>query len=83
MKANKTKHLVLGDAVASSHKHVLEAVSDFEFDREENSIMFLLAAMGILTHDEHDRMVFSAGRFYRYNQVEFNPMDGRVTRVFD
>jgi hypothetical protein len=43
----------------------------------------MLKNMGILTHDEHDRMVFEPGDYKSYNQVEFNPFDGTVNRVFD
>jgi len=39
--------------------------------------------MGILTHDEHDKMVFPKGNYKSYNQVEFNPFDNTVQRVFD
>ncbi len=40
-------------------------------------------ALGVLTHDEHAKMVFEKGRYRSYNQVEFNPFDETVNRVFD
>lgn len=84
MYTQKAKRLVLGEGEAIGHKHVLESGSGIEFDKTGQSIRFLLHGMGILTHDEHDRMVFERGeRLRSYNQVEFNPMDNTVNRVFD
>jgi hypothetical protein len=54
-----------------------------EYNETPNSITFMLADMGILTHDEHDKMVFPKGKYRSYNQVEFNPFDNTVQRVFD
>jgi len=42
-----------------------------------------LKSVGVLTHDEHDRMVLEAGKYRSFNQVEFNPFDQTVSRVFD
>jgi len=79
----KAKRLVLGEGETIGHKHVLESNSDIEFTRSNDSISIMLESMGILTHDEHDRIVLHKGKFRSYNQVEFNPMDGTVNRVFD
>jgi hypothetical protein len=79
----KTKRIVLGEGETIGHKHVLESTADIEVDKTTDSIRFMLKRMGILTHDEHDRIVLKAGRFRSYNQVEFNPMDNTVNRVFD
>jgi hypothetical protein len=43
----------------------------------------MLKDLGVLTHDEHAKMVFEAGKYRSYNQVEFNPFDQTVNRVFD
>lgn len=83
MYANNTKRLVLGEGEAIGHKHVLESSKGISYERKGDSIRILLTGLGVLTHDEHDRIVFERGRHRSYNQVEFNPMDGTVNRVFD
>ena len=88
MDKKTTKRLVLGegegfDAQGVIKKHVLVSDSEIEYDHTLNSIKMMLAELGVLTHDEHDRMVFTPGKYRSYNQVEFNPMDGTVSRVFD
>lgn len=80
---NKAKRIVLGEGEIVGHKHILESDKDIEFTQTEDSITFMLNAMGILTHDEHDRMVFEPGEYRSYNQVELNPFDNTVSRVFD
>jgi hypothetical protein len=62
---------------------VLVSDSDIDYVEDQQGINFMLKNMGILTHDEHDRMVFEPGDYKSYNQVEFNPFDGTVNRVFD
>jgi hypothetical protein len=79
----KAKRIVLGEGEIIGHKHILESSKDIEFEQTAESITFMLKDMGILTHDEHDRMVFPAGQYKSYNQVEFNPFDQTVQRVFD
>lgn len=83
MSQEKTKRLVLGEGEMIGHKHVLESKNDIAYERSQDSITFMLNAMGILTHDEHDRMVFGPGKYHSYNQVEWNPFDSTVNRVFD
>ena len=80
---NKAKRIVLGEGEIVGHKHILESKTDIEFVNNGDSIDFMLNSMGILTHDEHDRMVFQPGEYRSYNQVEFNPFDGTINRVFD
>jgi len=80
---NKAKRLVLGEGETIGHKHVLESSKDISYEKPDDSIRLFLSGMGILTHDEHDRIVLDLGRYRSYNQVEFNPMDGTVNRVFD
>lgn len=80
---NKAKRIVLGEGEIVGHKHILESDKNIEFTQTAESITFMLNAMGILTHDEHDRMVFEPGEYKSYNQVELNPFDNTVSRVFD
>lgn len=79
----KTKRLVLGEGEVIGHKHVLESETNISYEQTQQGITFMLNSMGILTHDEHDRMVFTPGTYRSYNQVEFNPFDQTVQRVFD
>ena len=84
MKTQKSKRLVLGDGEAFGHKHVLQSDADMEYETLNESLRILLKGTGVLTHDEHDRMVFQTGeRLRSYHQVEFTPMDNTVNRVFD
>lgn len=86
-KAQTAKRLCLGEGehVVNNQmlKHVLQSKSDIEYETTPDSIKFMLNEMGVLTHDEHDRMVFEKGTYHSYNQVEFNPLDQTVSRVFD
>ena len=79
----KAKRIVLGEGEIIGHKHILESKADIEHRQDENGITFMLNSMGILTHDEHARMVFTPGKYRSYNQVEFYPFDNTVNRVFD
>lgn len=83
MYTQQSRRLVLGEGETIGHKHVLKSNAAIEYSKENDSIRFMLNGLGILTHDEHDRMVLNKGRYRSYNQVEFNPMDGTVNRVFD
>ena len=83
MKTNKSKRLVLGEGETIGHKHVLESKKEFAYSRATDSLSIMLADMGVLTHDEHDRIVLPAGKFRSYHQVEFNPMNNRINRIFD
>jgi hypothetical protein len=84
----KNKRLILGqgegrDATGAIKKHVLDSKSNIEYDTTTDSITFMLNDMGILTHDEHDKMIFPKGKYRSYNQVEFNPFNNTIERVFD
>lgn len=83
MSKKKAKRIVLGEGEIIGHKHILECEENITYDDKDESITFMLNSMGILTHDEHDRMVFEPGKYRSYNQVEFNPFDQTVQRVFD
>ena len=83
-----TKRLILGegegrDAQGQIKKHVLDSSATIEYEIDDRGISFMLKSMGILTHDEHAKMVFPKGNYRSYNQVEFNPFDNSVNRVFD
>lgn len=80
---NKAKRIVLGEGEIIGHKHILESTSELEYEQLGNTLSFELKALGILTHDEHARMLFSPGKYRSYHQVEFNPFDQTVSRVFD
>lgn len=79
----KAKRIVLGEGEIVGHKHILESDENISFEESTNSITFMLNSLGVLTHDEHDRMVFEPGIYRSYNQVEFNPFDQTIQRVFD
>jgi hypothetical protein len=79
----KAKRIVLGEGEVAGHKHILESDTNINYNDSGETITFMLNSMGILTHDEHDRMVFEPGNYRSYNQVEFNPFDQTVQRVFD
>lgn len=83
MKSKKAKKICLGEGEVIGHKHVLSSKSNITYSVDGQGISFMLAGLGVLTHDEHDRMVFEAGKYRSYNQVEFNPMDRSVSRVWD
>lgn len=84
MEQKKVKRLVLGEGEAIGHKHVLESASGMDYRKTNAHLRIWLKDMGILTHDEHDRMVFESGATLRsYNQVELNPMDNSIDSVFD
>jgi hypothetical protein len=88
MQKKTSKVLVLGqgegrDATGEIKKHVLASNSGIQYEQHRESIDFELKALGVLTHDEHAKMVFEAGQYRSYNQVEFNPFDQTVQRVFD
>ena len=79
----KAKRIVLGEGEIIGHKHILESNVDIEYQENAQSIDFMLKGLGVLTHDEHAKMVFNKGSYRSYNQVEFNPFDQTVNRVFD
>lgn len=79
----KAKKIVLGEGEIVGHKHILESKSDIEWEETNNALQFELKSMGILSHDEHAKMVFGPGQYVSYNQVEFDPFTGDVVRVYD
>lgn len=83
METNQTRKITLSEGETLGHKHVLESGSSFDYTIEADVLRFILKDTGLLTHDEHDRMVLAPGKFRRYHQFEFNPMDNSIGRVFD
>lgn len=89
MERQRTKMLVLGageglDINGQLKKHILRSASDISYEQGQDAIRFMLGELGVLVHDEHDRIVFTPGnRLHSYSQVEFNPHDGSIGRVFD
>lgn len=79
----KAKRIVLGEGEIIGHKHILESKINISYSKDSDSISFMLSHLGVLTHDEHAKMVFEKGNYRSYNQVEFNPFDNTVNRVFD
>lgn len=79
----KAKRIVLGEGEIIGHKHILESKEDIEYAELTDSLEFELKSMGILTHDEHAKMVFPAGKYRSYHQVEYNPFNQTVSRIFD
>lgn len=79
----KAKRIVLGEGEIVGHKHILESKSEIEFEELNDCLQFELKAMGILTHDEHAKMIFEAGKYRSYHQVEYNPFDQTISRIFD
>lgn len=79
----KVKSIVLqvGESV---HTHVLESETDILVEEgDQGDIHFMLEGTGILRHEEHGRMVFQPGNYFKYPQVEFDPMENNVRAVFD
>ena len=85
---NKVQLLILGqgegrDENGVINKHVLTCTTAFDNTRTDDSITFMLNKLGVLSHNEHAKTVFDKGKISSYNQVEFNPYDETVARVFD
>ena len=79
----KAKRIVLGEGEIIGHKHILESKKEMEYQENGTSIDFMLKDLGVLTHDEHAKMVFQAGNYRSYNQVEWIPFSQEAQRVFD
>jgi deoxyribodipyrimidine photolyase len=80
----KTKKLVLALG-ESTHTHIMHCEKEIEYDLDQNTeaIKFVLRERGIITHEEHDRIVLEPGAYVKTNQVEFDPFNQTVSRVFD
>lgn len=79
----KTKSLIL-QIGESTHTHNLESKADIRYEEgTAGDIHFLLDGKGILKHEEHGTMVFEAGNYFKYPQMEFSPLDNNIRQVFD
>lgn len=79
----KTKKLVLALG-ESTHTHIIECKENIEYNQGENEVIeFLLKDTGVITHEEHDRIVLDKGFYTKINQVEFNPFDNSISNVYD
>ena len=77
----KTLILALGE---STNTHVLNSKKDIDYSNgRDESIHFLLKDTGVITHEEHDRIVLNEGFYTKTNQVEFNPFDNTISKVYD
>ena len=88
MATKTTKRLILGqgegmDVDGQLKKHILDSTAEITYEEDGDAIKYMLAGMGILTHDEHDRIVMTPGKYRSYHQTEWNPLDGTMSRVFD
>lgn len=79
----KTKSLVL-QVGESTHTHVLNSQEDISY-REigEGGLQFLLKGTGVLMHEEHHTMVFKKGTYFKFPQVEYDPMNRSIRAVYD
>lgn len=80
---NKAKSLVL-QVGESIHTHQLESKKDFAYDLlGGDAFRFILDGKGVLRHEEHGPMVFGTGNYFKFPQVEYDPMEQNVRQVFD
>lgn len=77
---------VLLETSEGANTHAVSATKTLiDFTHLENSSMKFIVNddQAVVTHEEHDRIVLDRGTFYKTNQVEYNPFDNTVSRVFD
>jgi hypothetical protein len=80
----KTKKLVLALG-ESTHTHIMhsEKAITYKVNEQTEAIAFLLEGTGVITHEEHDRIVLEPGAYRKTNQVEWDPFNQTTSRVFD
>lgn len=83
MQQRRTRRLVLDEDNANGRKHILESTGEMAVEETPNSTKITLSKDAILLHHRHDRMILGRGRYRCYHQVELNPMDSTIGRVFD
>lgn len=86
----KVKSLILqrGEGV---HVHVLNAKGNSSIevkpqkalDNIEDAFEFLLSGTGVVTHEEHDRIVLDKGTVIKYPQQEYDPFNQVMRNVYD
>jgi hypothetical protein len=77
---SKTLKLALGEA---THTHLMTSKSEIKYNIFEEEIEFILNAQGIITHEEHDRIVLPPGHYQKYPQAEYDPFTNNMRAVFD
>lgn len=80
---NSGKKLVLALG-ESTHTHVMESKKPIEWTEKANEeIDFILQELGIITHEEHNKIVLKAGVYRKYPQMEYDPFQNEMRFVFD
>jgi hypothetical protein len=83
MNIESSKRVVLATG-EGAHTHAVSSATNIDFSHMgERAMMFELKAQAVVTHDEHDRIVLEPGKYYKTNQVEFDPFNQRVAWVYD
>lgn len=79
-KANKIV-LASGDF---ANTHAVVSDKTMQYVQLENSVIeFNVNHEAKVTHEEHDIIMLPKGKFYKFNQVEFNPFNNKISFVFD
>ncbi len=81
-KVQKTKKLILALG-ESTNTHIMTCEKEVEYTQDGLNIDMLLEETGVVTHEEHDRILLPPGQYSKTNQMEFNPLDQTLNAVFD
>jgi hypothetical protein len=68
---------------ANTHAVIAASKISFSEMREETIKFEIKDEFALVTHEEHGTIRLSTGVYYKTNQVEFNPFDNSVSRIFD
>lgn len=80
MEKAKKLTLALGEG---SHTHIMRSKEDVKYRIENEEIDFELTSDGVITHEEHDRMILPPGKYHKYPQFELDPFTNRHVAVWD
>lgn len=82
MEQTKKLVLALGEG---SNTHILTSKKeiDFKVDEATEQVEFILHSQGILTHEEHAKIVLEQGKYKKYPQMEYDPFTENLRAVFD
>ena len=81
MKRAKRIVLQVGE---STHTHILESQEGFDYEPiGTNAVRMVIDKQGVLRHEEHGKMVFNKGNYFKFPQVEYDPMKQTIREVFD
>ena len=72
--------LALGEG---SHTHIMTSKKEIDAKIVGDQIDFILKDLGIITHEEHDRIVLPAGKYQKFAQQEYDPFARKFRAVFD